>query len=470
MTRTRSWAVLGAVLLVVSVSPGADYDSSVIVEADEALRLAEAETVRGDLIVMGGKAQVLGRIEGNVVVVDGSVTLGATARVDGDALTVRGEIVRHELATVGGEERKLSAEEFARLMRGAGETVGAESEEAEAEAEAPEAEAGVAVERSGDLTNYGREIVVPEDEVRVGSIASLGGPVTVRGEVRGDVVSMGGPIRIHGKVSGSVASFGGSVYVYGELQGDIACFGGDVFLEEGGHVTGDIAGLGGAVKRAEGAKLDGQEAMVGPGLLNWLLSLKRSKPAPVEAAPERRAADTWGPWISGNITALVVTLLIALIFPNATRTVADVISERPGSAAAHGAVTLLLVIPVCVLLAITCVGLPAVPLVIALVGVLDLLGIVAVNLIVGRRTAGALNWSVGSVVGLAVIGALVLRLVAAARVAPMLGLVAGLVTVAVVVLGVGGAVMTRLGTDRTGTFITGRAQRKGAVGKVETAE
>jgi len=486
MRRTCSWrapdvALVLAILLAAGVALAADYDATVIVEAEEALRLAEAETIHGDLIVMGGKAYVLGRVEGNVLVVDGRATLGATARVDGDALTVRGEIERHELATITGEQRKLSAEEFARLMRGVGETAEpepedeveeepAEPEETEEpppleEAEEVEEETAGPIERTGDVTNYGKEIVIPEDEIRVGSVASVGGPIAVRGEVRGDVVNMGGPIRIYGTVNGSVATFGGTVYVYGDMNGDIAAFGGDIFLEDGCHVTGNVAGFGGSVKRAEGATLEGEEAVFGGQLLSWLLSLDRSEPAAPE--PERRQPADWGPWIAGNVGALVLTLLIALIFPNATRTVADVIAEQPGSAAAHGAVTLLLAVLVCVVLAITCVGLLAVRLVLGLVGALDVLGIVAVNLIVGRKTARALNWTVGSVLGLAIIGALVLRLVAAARLAPLLGMIAGVVAVAVVVFGVGGAVMSRFGTDPTGTFITGRVHRNGTAAKGE---
>jgi len=236
----------------------------------------------------------------------------------------------------------------------------------------------------------------------------------------------------------------------------VVSFGGNVFLRDGCHVTGDVATFGGRVDREDGAQLDGEVSDVGGGgRLAWLLGRGGSKLGATADEPARDRKG-WGPWIGGNITALALTLLIALVFPNATRTVADAISDRPGAAAAHGAVALLLVGPVCVALAITCVGLAGVPLVIALVGALDLLGIVAVNLVVGRKTARMMNWSVGSVVGLAVIGTLVLRMVAAARLAPFLGMIAGLVAVAVVVFGIGGAVMTRFGTDPSGTYITRR--------------
>jgi len=373
-------------------------------------------------------------------------------------------------------------------MSGAGEVARGEDEEdaeAEDEAEGETAEAGAgedaegeseddggdavddagdvadevggkttAVGISGDVTNFGQPIVIPEGEIRVGSVASFGGPIKIDGQVRGDVVNWGGPIRIYGSVSGSVASFGGPVFIYGKQQGDIASFGGNVFLEEGCHVTGNVASFGGSVKRADGAVLDGETSDFGRNVWGFLSGEEAS------VGSETRQAKAW-PWIAGNITALVLTLLITLIFPNATRTVADAITEKPGAAAAHGAVALLLVIPVCVLLAVTCVGLLGVPLVLALMGALDLLGIVAVNLVVGRKTAKALNWSVGSVLGLAIIGTLVLRLVAAARIAPFIGLIAGVVGVAVVVFGVGGALRTRFGTDPTGTYISGRMHRNG---------
>jgi len=468
VTALVALAALGLAALVWA----GDYDATVVVEQGERFTLAEAETVHGDLVVMGGAAYVLGRVEGNVVVVDGRATLGATARVDGDALTVRGELQAHDLAVVGGERRKLSAQEFARLMaadRGAQAAAEAEAtpeqhepEETEAEGETAEAETEEPgpperTERKGDLTAFGSTITVPETELRVGSISSFGGPVTIDGAVRGDVMGMGGAVRVNGSVDGAVASLGGPVYVSGTVDGDIAVFGGSVSLADGSHVTGSVAVFGGSVDRAEGATLDGQTAAFSTGITDLLLSGVRKSSA--DHQPRRR--DVTGAWISGNVSALLLTLLIALLFPNATRTVADNITARPGAAAAHGIVTLLLVGPVCVLLAITCIGLVGIPLVLALVGVADLLGIVAVNLIVGRKTAGALNWTVGSVLGLAVIGALVLRLVAVVSFAPLLGMAAGIVGLLVAIFGVGGAVMTRLGTDPTGSFIVRRIEPNG---------
>jgi len=212
------------VLLAAAWAQPADYDGTVIVEADEAITLGEQDTIHGSLVVMGGRAHVLGRVEGDLIVVDGAVTLGPTARVDGSALTVRGSIDRHELARVAGEEKKLSAEEFARAMAGLTDALAdeeaepeaapepevpaeglaeaadeeAQAEEAEtAESEEPEAAEGEEPEVAqpeqhevrGDLSGYGQLIEVPADEVRIGSIASFGGPININGTVRGDVAS-----------------------------------------------------------------------------------------------------------------------------------------------------------------------------------------------------------------------------------------------------------------------------------------
>lgn len=418
-------AVLGSLLLACSAY-ARDYDQTVIVEAMEAFTLMPLETIHGDLIVMGGQAYVVGNVEGNVVVVDGKAALGDRARIEGDALTVRGIIEKFPQAVIVGEEKKLSAADFAQMM------AGISKEEPPTEPVKPVAPPEK-VERRGDLTNFGSSINVPPDEIRIGDVVSMGGPVDIQGDVRGDVVVLGGLLTIAGDVSG-----------------DVVTFGGPTSLQAGSRVHGDLVTFGGSVNRHPDATVNGDvQAFRGPGfgyLRRYLLR------------PHIRSA--WGlvglrawSWTWGTISALVMTLLVILLAPHATQVVADRITHKPGEAAAHGALTLLLFLPVCVLLAITCVGLIGIPILFVLLVLAGILGVVAVNLILGRKIAAILGWSVTSIFGLAIIGALLLRAIDLLAIPPFLAIIPALVGLCVLVLGLGGALMTRLGSRPAETVV-----------------
>ncbi len=429
-------AVLGSVLLACSVY-ARDYDQAVIVEADEAFTLTQGETIHGDLIVMGGKVHVLGEVEGNLVVVDGKATLADTAKIEGDALTVRGIIEKAPQTIVVGEEEKVSAEDVAKLTAGGDRAKEPTSEPVEpVEPAAPPAK----VERRGDLTNFGSPINVPPDEIRIGDVVSMGGPVNIQGDVRGDVVSFGGPVSIAGDVSGDVVSFGSSIA-----------------LQAGSHVHGDMVTFGGSVNRHPDATVNGDiQPFRGPGLGGYL---RRYLPgADIRSAWGLLGLRAWS-WTWGTISALLLTLFVILLAPQATQVVADRIVDRPGEAAIHGALTLLLFLPVCVLLAITCVGLVGIPILFVLLVLAGILGVVAVNLILGRKIAAVLGWSVTSIFGLAIIGALLLRAIDLLAIPPFLAIIPALVGLCVLVIGVGGAVMTRLGTRPGGTSIRSTAGR-----------
>ena len=463
-------ALMGALLCALPVD-AADYDSTVTVASGEQFTLAETETIGGSLVVTGGEATVLGRLKGDAIVVDGSLTLGSTARLEGSLLTVRGVVERDPLAQVLGEQRSLTAVEFAQLMaRATGE---ADTDEGKEEAEATAAEApadeevaeaeeqaqepedeepaaeeepaetqeavepeAIVREEHEDRAGFGETITIPADEVRVGDVASFGGPIIIDGTVRGNV-----------------ASFAGSVTVHGTVDGSIATFGGGVTLTSGSRVTGEIATFGGALNKDPGATHEGQAAGFGEGLSRW--------------APSADEPVGGGGWLVATVLSLLVALLIAAVFPGSTRTIADGIVEQPGSAAAHGALTLLLIAPVCILLALTCVGLLLIPVVIIGVIVAGLMGNIGIDLILGRAISARLGWSVTSLLGLVAIGVVALQLVELTQFVPALGIVGFLVMLAILLFGIGGALMTGFGTTPDGTWITRRFGRRRSPKAVE---
>ena len=73
--------------------------------------VGSAETVRGHVVVLEGNAEVHGRIEGNLITLDGDVTLFRGAVVEGDVLALGGK-VHPEGGTVTGAIQELDAVEI----------------------------------------------------------------------------------------------------------------------------------------------------------------------------------------------------------------------------------------------------------------------------------------------------------------------------------------------------------------------
>lgn len=64
--------------------------------------LAEGETAREPVVVIGGSARIDGHVEDDVVVLGGSLRLGPNAVVDGDVVTFGGALTRDAGARIGG--------------------------------------------------------------------------------------------------------------------------------------------------------------------------------------------------------------------------------------------------------------------------------------------------------------------------------------------------------------------------------
>ncbi|WEK53764.1 MAG: zf-HC2 domain-containing protein [Candidatus Cohnella colombiensis] len=64
------------------LSVSGDLDN-LIIEGNRVI-IPEGKTVNGDLIITNGTAQVLGDVEGNLTVIDGSVLLASTAHITGN--------------------------------------------------------------------------------------------------------------------------------------------------------------------------------------------------------------------------------------------------------------------------------------------------------------------------------------------------------------------------------------------------
>jgi len=69
--------------------------------------VGQDEVVNGDVVVIAGRANVMGRVTGDVVVVGGSAELGPRADVGSDVVVVGGKLSRDPAAHVGGEVHEV---------------------------------------------------------------------------------------------------------------------------------------------------------------------------------------------------------------------------------------------------------------------------------------------------------------------------------------------------------------------------
>ena len=71
--------------------------------------LTEKDTVRGDLAVMNGRTQIAGVVMGQLVVINGDLTVAGTGRIDGALTVIGGSFDAPERPTIGGEIRVWSS-------------------------------------------------------------------------------------------------------------------------------------------------------------------------------------------------------------------------------------------------------------------------------------------------------------------------------------------------------------------------
>ena len=95
--------------------PGMREKGRDIVRLGEDVTVGEREIVRGDLVVVGGRAVVDGRVTGNVAVIGADLHVGPDGEVRGDAIVIGGTIDESPGAIIRGERVVLHGVDVGRL-------------------------------------------------------------------------------------------------------------------------------------------------------------------------------------------------------------------------------------------------------------------------------------------------------------------------------------------------------------------
>ncbi len=76
----------------------------------------EADMTAGDIVVIGGNVTVSGKVERGIFVVGGNVYLKGRAAVNGEVVTVGGEVVKDPFSTIGGGLTQIRMPKFIPTM------------------------------------------------------------------------------------------------------------------------------------------------------------------------------------------------------------------------------------------------------------------------------------------------------------------------------------------------------------------
>jgi hypothetical protein len=229
------------------------------------------------------------------------------------------------------------------------------------------------------------------------------------------------------------------------VKGDLTVIAGDATIA--GMVDGNVVVIGGYLFERPGAVITGQVNTVGGDVV--------SEVVPWSSPPDRAPpfADYRMLW---HIASALVVVLFFLIFPMRTRIALDRLERHPGLCSAVGLFGWVAVLPLALLLLCTIVLIPFIVLEgVAIIGAL-FLGKAALGLLVGRRLCELIKPSSTPAPLLALVAGLVL--VTAAELVPVIGI---LVTVFVLLIGMGAAILAFTGEPLVGPAATPRPPLSG---------
>ena len=302
---------------------------------------------------------------------------------------------------------------------------------------------------SSDITQVAGQVVIPVGTTLAGNIVTALGTVDVAGTVDGNVATQVGTILVAGRVGGDVTGNIGSVVITGEVDGNVDVSIGSLTLGPQSLVRGSVTVTTGSLSRATGARVLGTVSAPTPvahGQLNWtgphlvwrILAARalfgRAWPLPW--------AQPWQPhWLLrflAYVAFLIVSVMVVSLFGPSTARLADALVNRPGVALLAGAAVIILAFPMAMMLLVSVLGIPLIPLWFILLVVGRFFGYVAVSLLLGRQ----LHWG-GQPLGpqLAVAAGVTMQAIVGS--VPLLGL---LLSLTVSAMALGAVLVTRFGT------------------------
>lgn len=229
----------------------------------------------------------------------------------------------------------------------------------------------------------------------------------------------------------SAVSVGGSVTVYGQVDKDVVAVGGSVYLKDSAMVGGDVVAVGGKIMREPGAIVKGDTVEVAIAGIAPAVSFFT------------RGGILKGMAIFGLLSfigfLILAIVLVALFTPQLGRVSANLEADLLKTFLI-GLLIAVLFIPVAVVLAVSIVGIVLIPVWVMVVAAAGIFGYIAVGHLLGKKTLRAFRIAGKSMMIETLTGVVLLCLVG---LIPIGGF---LIKMIAALCGLGGVYQTRFGT------------------------
>jgi len=261
--------------------------------------------------------------------------------------------------------------------------------------------------------------------------------VTTVGAESSNVVKIGSDVTIEeGTKVHNVLTIGGQVTVDGVVENNIVALGGSVVLTRTAVVRGNVFALGGIIVRGRGAEVHGNVTEINAD--------------DISSAIANALSEEWEGWswifaivsVAIFLGILLLTVITVFLIPKPVRLIAAAVREKPFKVTVWGLAGLVLVVPLAVLLAVSVVGIVLIPLEMVIVLCAVLIGFISASQLVGQKLFAILKRQDQSMMRETVWGLIVLWLIG------WIPYVGWMVKMCAVILGLGGVLLTRFGTNQ----------------------
>ncbi len=210
-------------------------------------------------------------------------------------------------------------------------------------------------------------------------------------------VKIGGSITIprYDEVE-DVVSVGGDAKVYGTAYGDVVAVGGDIYLGPDATVHGDCVSVGGTIHASDGAVVYGDQVEVDDFNFSSLMGRVMFDRGPFHHS-------RWGFHYIPFLALMLIGVIIMLLLPNQAYPVMRTLEMEPGKALLSGLAGAILFLPTLLLLAVSLIGMPFIPIVIIICLLLLFFGYLSVAAVLGKKllqNAGTQPYLLQLIIGL----------------------------------------------------------------------
>ncbi|MFC1522397.1 hypothetical protein ACFL6Y_08295 [Elusimicrobiota bacterium] len=272
----------------------------------------------------------------------------------------------------------------------------------------------------GGIVHFGKHIKISADQ-----------------NIKGDVVVFGGSIRALGNIDGDVVVLGGNAEINGHVEGDTVVLGGELKLGPQAIIEGALTVLGGHLDKSEAASVHGETVEM-PG---FNLNLGSLSAAAVPMAGFLAGMALWMKLLS-SLGWLALALLAGLLFPKQLAQTASCVEAKPGLCILLGILFWPALIVLSVMLLISIIGIPILPLVALGMVTLWFWSYVSIGYWMGSRMLKNQTGFVRNDWFLCVLGLFVIVLIS------WIPIIGWLASMAVLFFGIGATILSRFGTKK----------------------